>query len=261
MRLRSFTRECSSGAVNDHKPSVANHNNWNPQPTNAGWRTARTGILFDFDGVIALSEPVHMRSWEDLARDAGENLPAGFLEGGIGVHDSILSENLSKAWGWRYSTSFILREKRRNYSRRCVSEVHLVPGVLQAIERFADEFPIGIGTSSRQSEVEPIIEAFGLRRFFKTIVTAEKVTNPKPHPEVYHTAASLIGRDPRHCWVFEDSVHGAAAGRATGARLIALTTTHPHEMLKPCHMAIHDYSDLEAILREIKEADSLTPAL
>lgn len=205
-------------------------------------------IVFDFDGVIALSEPVHVRAWEDLAREFDRPLPEGFLESGIGFSDVGLSEILCRAWGDPIPVAEMLGRKRALYARRS-HETTLVPGVRDAIAHFAERVPLAIATSSSASDIDPVVERHGLRDYFRAILTIDHVRDPKPHPEIYLKAADRLGVEPERCWVFEDSAHGADAARAAGARVIGVTTTLAPERIGPVHGHVPDFSDLAGLRR------------
>ncbi len=209
----------------------------------------RTGIIFDFDGVIVISEQVHQRAWVDLASDYGKTLPETFLERGIGNSDEKLSGELSEYWNRAHSTAEILAAKRRCYQNRCLAETTYVPGIHEALAEWSLKFPLALATSSSEGDISPHLDQHGLRDHFRAVLTIESVTDPKPHPEIYLKAAAAIGVDPRDCFVFEDSIHGATAARAAGAKVIGVTTTLTAHALAPLHASISDYSDLAAVTR------------
>ena len=110
-----------------------------------------TGLIFDFDGVVVLSEPVHVRAWDDVARHFGAALPASFGQSGIGRSDGVLSDELADFWrscgSCNASGSDILAAKRRFYQGRAPRETTLVPGIVEALESFAS--PSGLFNLSR----------------------------------------------------------------------------------------------------------------
>lgn len=216
---------------------------------------SRHGVVFDFDGVIALSEPVHIRAWEDLASEVGRRLPEGFAEMGLGFSDEGLCEILAAAWEGDFHRLELLDAKRRNYQKRAPLETTLVPGAPEAIAMLAESLPVAIATSSCEDDIRPVLKRYDLEGHFTAILTIESVTHPKPHPEIYLKSAAAIARKPSDCWVFEDSIHGATAARAAGARVIGMTTTLDAERLAPVHAAFPDYSDLESIRKLILDRD------
>lgn len=212
-----------------------------------GW-----GLIFDFDGVVALSEPVHAGAWDDVARHFGRDLPSGFAENGIGTTDQLGALDLARHWGGLVPGESVLEAKRRFYRERARLEADFVPGVVEALRYFSGRAPMAVATSSSRGDIEPWFERGGLTPYFSAVLTIESVTEPKPHPEIYLSAAARLGLPPERCIVFEDSVHGARSARAAGARLIGLTTTFEAEALGPLDAHIPDFSDLPFLLRCLK---------
>ena len=85
-----------------------------------------------------------------------------------------------------------------------------------------------------------------MRNFFQAIVTAEDVTEGKPHPEVFLTAARKLGLPPGRCVVFEDAHVGIAAARAGGMKVVAVATTHPLDELGEADLAVRRLDELTA---------------
>jgi len=214
------------------------------QTETGGW-----GLIFDFDGVLALSEPVHAGAWDDVARHFGRDLPAGFAENGIGITDQIGAFDLARHWGGLVPGESVLEAKRRFYRERARHEADFVPGVAEALGYLHGRAPMAVATSSSRSDLEPWFERGGLAPYFSAVLTIESVREPKPHPEIYLSAAARLGLPAERCIVFEDSVHGARAARAAGARLIGLTTTFDAETLGPLDAHLPDFSDLAFVLR------------
>lgn len=205
------------------------------------------GLIFDFDGTIALSEPVHMEAWRDLAAEYGFELPEGFLERGIGATDDGLAEELAAHWRGGPDAGTILAKKRRNYQARCATQSVLVPGIETVLAHAHALCPVGIATSASVHDITPTLDAYGLGRYFHAILTVEDVERPKPHPEIYLKAAAKLGIDPRQSYAFEDSPTGAAAARAAGLRVIGMTTTFPPEAIGPVIGGLADYRDLTRV--------------
>ena len=206
------------------------------------------GLIFDFDGTIALSEPTHAAAWVDVARDAGRALPEGFLESGIGQTDERLSADLAGQWPGGPTAAQLLAAKRRAYQERCRRESPLVPGIEALLAHFHGTLPMAIATSASLGDIAPTLEMHGLGRYFDAVLTVESVTHPKPHPEIYLKAAASLGVDPTATFVFEDSPTGAAAARAAGMRVIGLLTTYGRNHIGPLVHATPDYLDLAALL-------------
>ncbi|MBI1784750.1 HAD family phosphatase, partial [Candidatus Sumerlaeota bacterium] len=115
----------------------------------------QTGLIFDFDGVIVLSEPVHQRAWVDVAAEFGADLPEGFLERGIGSSDELLARELAAYWDFKDSPLILLDAKRRCYQARCLAETEYVPGIHRALEVLARDYPLAVATSSSEGDIAP----------------------------------------------------------------------------------------------------------
>jgi beta-phosphoglucomutase-like phosphatase (HAD superfamily) len=206
----------------------------------------RAGLIFDFDGTIALSEPVHIAAWDDVATASGRRLPDGFHRHGVGQPDDLLSRQLAAVWTGGPDAATLLQRKREAYLNRSAESI-LVPGIEAMLSRFYGRLPLGLATSASLGDITPTMERHGLGRFFDVVLTVESVTNPKPHPEIYLLAAERLGIEPPLTTVFEDSPAGATAARAAGMRVIGLTTTFPPAVLGALAGAIMDYRDLTVI--------------
>ncbi len=208
------------------------------------------GIIFDFDGTIALSEPVHMRAWDDLSAHYGRALPPGFMERGVGQTDGDLAAELAEHWAEALVSGVgeLLAKKRLNYQERCYEEAVLVPGVTAALARLSTQFPLGIATSASRDDLAPTMRRYDLARYFKAVVTIEDVKRAKPDPEIYLLAAARLGIDPKSSFAFEDSPTGAKAARAAGLAVIGMTTTFPPGGIGDVVASIADYTGFEALL-------------
>lgn len=210
----------------------------------SGW-----GLIFDFDGVVALSEAAHAAAWDDVAEHFGRDLPPGFAEKGIGITDRIGAFDLARQWGGVVPGERVLETKQHYYRRRARREPVFVPGVVETLRYFAGRTPMAVATSSSRQDIEPWFDRGRLTPYFEAVLTIESVRRPKPDPEIYLAAAAGLGLPPERCIVFEDSIQGARAARTAGARLIGLTTTFDAEALSPLDAHLPDFSDLPFLLR------------
>ena len=209
-------------------------------------------VIFDFDGVVIMSEPVHCQAWMDLAASIDKALPEGFLEKGIGSSDQELAEELALFWKHHLDCPTVLERKRYYYQERIAKDVILVEGVLALIERLHGTFKLGVATSSSITDINPVFARYGLQRYFDSVLTIEDVSQAKPHPEVYLKSANNLGVDPKSCLVFEDSIRGVTAARAAGMNLVAVTTSFKDHELAPWSLAVPHYADPHPILTLLK---------
>lgn len=124
----------------------------------------------------------------------------------------------------------------------------LIPGAREAVLAAAGHHRVAIASSSNRESVEHLVDRLGLHHAIPVRVCAEDCRHSKPHPECYLLAAARLGCDPARSVVFEDSLAGLRAGRAAGARTVAIThgkTAAGHEQVRPlADLCVTDYTEL-----------------
>ncbi|MBK9167909.1 MAG: HAD-IA family hydrolase [Bryobacterales bacterium] len=188
---------------------------------------ADLGLIFDMDGVIVHSNPVHREAWSRYNRQFG-------IETGEEMHRRMYGKRNDEIVRDFFGADLPETEvaargaaKEALYRRLMAPrlEESLVPGVREFLDRSAG-LPVGLATNAEPANVDFVLDGAGLRPFFRAVANGQEVSRPKPDPEIYLRVAALLGLDPRNCIVFEDSYSGVAAARAAGARVVALRTTH-----------------------------------
>lgn len=185
-------------------------------------------VLFDFDGVIADTEPIYDQFWSDAAKryrlnyDHFENMIKGttmpdVLEKYFANHSQEEIDQLNRE----------LAELEQNMP------FPLIPGVMDFIALLKrNQIKIGLVTSSDNSKMAHVFQTLPIKELFDTIVTADRITRGKPDPMCYLLGASDLQSEPSECLVFEDSFAGIQAGNAAGMRVIGISSTNPAKTLK-----------------------------
>lgn len=205
-------------------------------------------VIFDFDGTLTLSEPVHMQAFRDIAAALNRPLPPDFLEKSIGQTDQRLARDLSLHWQGQFDEQTLLTMKRRYYQARCATEGTMVAGAADFVKALSQHLPLGLATSASVGDVAPILERHGLAAFFTSILTVEDVRQAKPDPEIYLLSATNLKTKPADCLVFEDSPIGARAARAAGMRVVGMLTSYTPEILQPIVLALTNFEDHEQLV-------------
>jgi len=205
------------------------------------------GLLFDFDGVILYSEPVHRRAWEDMAGCFNEIMPENFIEDNIGQTDEYLAKKLSILWNNKYSHEEIVLTKRAKYILRAKKECKPISGVLEFLKKASVEFPLALCTNSSIHDIKDDVKKYRLDSFFTQILTSESVEKPKPDPEIYILAAEKLSVPIKNCWIFEDSVLGVTSARASGGKTVGITTSYSKKELSPVVASFPDFLDFTSI--------------
>ncbi len=193
----------------------------------AGLRVAAgLALIFDLDGVIVDSMPVHELAWRRYLGSLGfeggdisarmhgrrnDEIVRDFL-GDSADQDTVLAHGAAKERVFREMLREGLRES-------------LVAGVAEWLDH-VEETPIALATNAERANIDFTLDGAGLRRYFDVIVDGSEVSRPKPAPDVYLRAAELLEIAPRNCIVFEDSRVGVAAAVAAGMRVVGVRT-HP----------------------------------
>jgi beta-phosphoglucomutase family hydrolase len=206
-------------------------------------------FIFDMDGVIVDSNPVHVDVWKAFNRSYGVDTTDAMLSFMYGRHNdeivpAFFGENLSSEEVSRRGAA--KEQLYRDTVKGRVEEI-LTPGVRDFLERHR-EAPMAVASNAEPANVACILDETGLAKYFRAIIDGHQVERPKPFPDVYLKAADSIAVQPANCIVFEDSISGVAAAREAGMRVVGVSTTHAE--LPGVDLLISDFrsEDLEAWL-------------
>ncbi|MEU5875933.1 HAD family phosphatase [Spirillospora sp. NPDC047279] len=208
-------------------------------------------VVFDLDGVLIDTEPV----WEDVRRSfVADN-------GGRWLPDT--QERLmgmsTEEWADYLATDLIegLTAEEVAYgvidrmSRRYAEHLPLMPGADEAIRRLAEQYPLGLSSSSPRALIDLVLGRLGVDGLFRATVSTEEVDRGKPEPDGYLTAAGRLEVPPEACAAVEDSSNGLRSAYAAGMYVIAV----PHPRYPPDEdalaLASHVADDLDAVTPEL----------
>jgi beta-phosphoglucomutase family hydrolase len=199
-------------------------------------------FIFDMDGVIVHSNPVHREAWVAYNRRFGLETTEAMHQRMYGKrNDQIVLDffgsHLTPAEVFEHGAA---KEALYREMMRPQLAAAFVPGLRGFIERHAD-LAIGLGTNAEPPNVKFILEESGLGHLFRAIVDGHQVKNPKPAPDIYLEVARRLGIPPENCVVFEDSFSGVAAALAAGMRAVGVRTTH--QSFESVSLAIDDFND------------------
>ena len=181
-------------------------------------------ILFDFDGVLADTEPVHCACWAEVLATKGVTLEwDAYRRRYIGIDDRdmlrMLAAEASRPVPWEELWK-LYPAKKELFRSRTLSAPPFDAQLRPFLNGLDDRYALAVVSSSSCSEIEPMLEAGGLRRYFQTVVGGENVKHHKPAPDPYLLAAERM--NIRAALVVEDSEAGLASGRAAGFEVLAV---------------------------------------
>ena len=226
-------------------------NNRNPLQSNLGnHQPGGLALIFDMDGVIIDSNPLHRESWTQFNRRYGVETTEAMLLRMYGRrNDDIVRDYFGDGLP---SLEVEARGKaKEQLYREMLSdrlEASLVPGLRPFLEAHQGT-PMAVASNAEPENLNFVLDRAHLRPYFQVVVDGHQVQRPKPDPEIYLRAAQLLSVAPSRCVVFEDSHSGVAAALAAGMKVIGLTTTEVN--LPGTHLTIDNFlsTDLDPWLR------------
>lgn len=193
-------------------------------------------IVFDFDGTLVDTEPVHERALAAACRPFGVPVAPGST---IGLADEDAFAGAFSAAGRTLDAKLIpelMRAKTAAYIALAKSQdITVYAGAVELVHAAAARGPVGICTAAVRVEVDAVIDRLGIAGAVRAVVTADDVTAKKPHPEGYALIAARLGLDPAWCIAIEDSPRGVRAAVDAGMFVVAVTHTTPRERLAHAH--------------------------
>jgi HAD superfamily hydrolase (TIGR01509 family) len=202
-------------------------------------------VVFDLDGVIVDSEPIHERANDLLMATFGEPMDEALRLDMMGRRVRELTDTLAERFGKPPDEVFAAREA---IFWRLLEDggVRPMPGLGAAIARLEGAgLALAVATSGTRAYVELVLDRLGVREAFRAVVSGEDVTCGKPHPESYLRAAALLAATPSDCVALEDTFHGVTAARAAGMHAVAV----PNAMT-----AGMDFSGADAVVPDLEAA-------
>ncbi len=207
-------------------------------------------VLFDMDGVILDSEPLHAAAFQaTLGRHGHELSQEDYKEHFAGKTDEAGFEAYFKCINEAIDLPMIMDEKTKKYLELASDQLVPYPGVVQLIRDLANHVPLALVTGSLRMEADVALKAFGITDRFKVIVAAGDISQSKPNPEGYIKAMAELKASPDQCVIVEDSPSGIQAARAAGVDSIAVTNTHAAEELRDATYVV-DQLNLEMFLAQ-----------
>ena len=183
-------------------------------------------VIFDLDGVLLDSEQVWNQAKEQLVRERGGRWRDEAPRDMMGMSSPEWSAYLRDELGVELDPQAISDEVVRRLERIYRDELPLLDGAVEAVERLAGHWPLGLASSSNREIIDLFLELSGLAPTFAVTISSEEVERGKPAPDVYLEAARRLEAEPSRCVAIEDSENGIRAAHTAGMRVLALPNPH-----------------------------------
>ena len=177
------------------------------------------GIIFDCDGTLADTMPLHWRAWQLVAVRHGFQLPQDRFYALGGVPSRDILKMLSAEQGVRMDPLVVAREKEAEYLP-LIAQVEPINTVVGSARDYYGKIPLAVASSGTRRIIEQVLDHLGIRRLFAAVVTMEDVLKQKPAPDIFLEAARRIGVPPQFCRAYEDTDLGMQAIRAAGMEAV-----------------------------------------
>jgi beta-phosphoglucomutase len=210
------------------------------------------GVVFDFDGVLVDSEPLHFRALQGCLLPEGIAIDESEYYARYAAYDDRTAIRLAlEGHGTPYDADRVdtVAKRKAVLFEELQSGIPFFPGAAELVRALAREMPLAIASGALRSEIERILAAGGLRECFRAVVGAEDVARTKPDPMPYASAVALLAREapglrPEECVAFEDTMAGIASARAAGLRVVGVTNTYPAAKLGAAHRVVGSLAGL-----------------
>ena len=205
-------------------------------------------ILFDMDGVLVNTEPLHYRLWKQVFAERGVELELEVYKGCIGANGKRLMELVWEHLGldFRGNPDLPRRyyELKSDYLRH--DDIPRIEGVNETLAELQKRgYRMAVASSATQEYIELCTDRTGIAPYFQVRFSAEHVKNTKPAPDVFLAAAAAMGADPKDCTVVEDSRNGTLAAKAAGMRCIGFVNPDSGDQdLSAADVLIHQFAEL-----------------
>ncbi len=173
------------------------------------------GLIFDCDGTLVDSMPLHMRAWEHAVTSKGGTWDPEFFYATKGMPEGNIVAFYNKRYGTAFDPAETVRIKHQ-FFRSHASEFKPIAHVVDVVFRHHEVLPMAVASGGVRANVDLELEALRIKGFFKAILTADDDLKPKPAPDIFIEAARRLGIAPDRCQVFEDGDLGLEAARNAG---------------------------------------------
>ena len=181
------------------------------------------GLIFDCDGTLADTMPLHWRAWQMITQRHGLHFPEDRFYSLGGVPSRDILKMLSEEQGRSLDHIAVAHEKENAYLPM-MDQVEPIHAVVDVARANFGKLPMAVASGGTQAIILQVLEQLKIRHLFSTIVTSEMVKRQKPAPDIFLEAARRINVDPKFCRDYEDTDLGLQAIRSAGMEAVDVRT-------------------------------------
>lgn len=181
-------------------------------------------LIFDLDGTLSNSLPVHMATWNKVGETYGFKFDPQIMLEMTGRATIEFARHIVAYYGLSVDPEEIVKLKQKSF-RDSAQLLEPVDEIIAIVKEYHGKLPMAVGTGASRKSTEVQLNELGIARYFDVIVTADDVIRHKPNPDTFLKCAELMGVAPEKCQVFEDGVLGIEAAKKAG---MMVTDVRPH---------------------------------
>lgn len=206
-------------------------------------------IIFDLDGTIVNSEPLHELTFFQLFDKLGHKDDHGInFEEYLGTSDEAVWIDFLKKFPQNRSLNELLEWKQEAYLELAWKDNPVFPGVVDMIQDLSGIYNLSIASGSRHEVIDAMLKMSSIDHLFTVKVSSQDVEKGKPDPEIFILTAEKLGLSPDSCLVIEDSIHGVTGANEAGMKTIAITNSFKAEDLSHAWKVVTTYSEIRNLL-------------
>ncbi len=172
-------------------------------------------LIFDIDGTLADSMPVHYDCWVEVLKNNGIQCNRDIIKQLTGIPTADIVLEINKMFNSDLDVETIVRQKEKAYIMN-IKRVKPIKPVIDIVKEYYKKLPVSAGTGCYRNIAELTLKTINMYSYFDILVTADNVENHKPNPDTFLKCAELMKVAPEHCQVFEDTENGFLAAKNAG---------------------------------------------
>jgi len=173
------------------------------------------GLIFDCDGTLVDSMPIHFRAWQEALEAAGVEYHHEFIDAHKGVPAVGILQHYNQTYGTSFDVEAVAEDKQRRAYAGLERVEPIVP-VANIVTRLHGKIPMAVASGGSRENVDRMLEVTGLAGLFEVVITGSDPVPPKPDPAIFVACAQRMGVSPVRCQVFEDGDAGLEAAHLAG---------------------------------------------
>jgi beta-phosphoglucomutase len=204
-------------------------------------------VVFDMDGVIVDSEPLHQKAYQKMFLDFNLDVSAKLYESFTGQATVAICQRLCDEFDLKHKADILVSKKRQHFNTLFeeAQDFELISGVLDLIVDYHQAgLTLILGSSASMQNINRIFKRFDLDKFFTAKFSGADLKASKPHPEIFNKAAAATGFLKENCFVIEDSTNGILAAKTAGLFCVGFDSPHSKNQ---------DYSKADLTITSFKE--------